>query len=128
MRDAYRKAQQPAQVNSTRREGGATSTTQGSRASSPAKPIPDEDFPKVLPPFLGGGSLRVTPEGQLWVMRTRGRGDKNPTYDVFDRSGVLIARARLKPNSVVVGFGAGTVYVSRQDPADDLRYLEQYRR
>lgn len=128
MRDAYRKAQQPSRASSTRREGGATTTVPGSSASSPAKPIPDEDFPKVLPPFMGAGSLRVTPEGQLWVLRTRGRDDKTTTYDVFDRTGVLIARARLKPNSVVVGFGAGTVYVARQDPSDDLRYLEQYRR
>jgi hypothetical protein len=37
-----------------------------------------------------------------------------------------VGKATLKPNSVVVGFGQGAVYVARQDPEDDLRYLEKY--
>lgn len=128
MREAYRKAEQPRAASSTRREGGTAGSVTRSASAGPAKAIPDEDFPKVLPPFLGAASLRVTPEGHLWVLRTRGPEEKNPTYDIFDASGKLIGRARLKPHSSVVGFGAGTVYVSRQDPSDDLRYLEQYRR
>jgi hypothetical protein len=41
---------------------------------------------------------------------------------------VLVGKATLKPHSTVVGFGSGVIYVARQDPEDDLRYLEMYAR
>jgi hypothetical protein len=90
--------------------------------------MPDDEFPRVMPPFLGQESIRVTPEGEVWVLRTRAAADSVPTYDIFSGSGLLIGKATLKPRSAVVGFGAGVVYVARQDPEDDLRYLEKYAR
>jgi len=88
--------------------------------------IPDEDFPPVMPAY--SNQVRVSPEGEVWVPRNRPASDNVPTYDIFDSSGKLVGKATLKPNSAVVGFGAGAVYVARQDPDDDLRYLEKYSR
>ncbi|MES2304836.1 MAG: hypothetical protein V4558_04985 [Gemmatimonadota bacterium] len=91
-------------------------------------PLEDADFAKVMPPFVGGASIRVTPEGEIWVLRARAVTDSIPTYDIFDPTGKLIGKATLKPHSTVVSFGNGTVYIAREDPADDLRYLEKYAR
>jgi hypothetical protein len=45
---------------------------------------------------------------------------------VFDRTGALVKQVVLNPNSRVVGFGKGTVYVARTDE-DDLQYLQRYK-
>ncbi len=81
-----------------------------------------------MPPFSGQGAVLISPDGEIWVLRTRPASDKVPTYDIFNSAGQLTGKATLKPNSAVVGFGAGVVYVARQDPEDDLRYLEKYAR
>jgi hypothetical protein len=102
----------------------------GGAISPPPSAIPeikDEDFPATMPPFQGG-NLLIDPVGLIWVGRTRPADDKTPTYDIFDATGKLIGRAVLKPNSSIVGFGNGTIYIARQDPEDDLRYLERYAR
>lgn len=90
--------------------------------------VADEDWPAVKPAFNGSAAAQVTPEGEIWVLRTRAAGDPAPSYDIFDTAGRLTGRATLKPSSAVVGFGAGVVYVARQDKEDDLRYLEKYAR
>lgn len=120
---AQRASQRPVMV-SIGGGGGARPTppTQGASA------IPDEEFPAVMPPFTGRDAVQVTPEGEIWVLRTRAAADRTPTYDIFSNTGQLMGKATLKPNSMVVGFGAGVVYVARQDPEDDLRYLEKYAR
>jgi len=82
----------------------------------------------VMPPFTERDAVQVTPEGEIWVLRTRAAADRTPTYDIFSNTGQLVGKATLKPNSMVVGFGTGVVYVARQDPEDDLRYLEKYAR
>ncbi len=108
--------------------GGGTSVTTSAAPAAAQSEIPDEDFPAVLPPFTGRGSVLISPQGEIWVLRTRPASDKVPTYDIFNSAGQLTGKATLKPNSTVVGFGAGVVYVARQDPEDDLRYLEKYAR
>jgi hypothetical protein len=93
--------------------------------------VPEPEFAETMPPFEGGpgrgASVLATPEGELWVLRTRPASDKTPTYDVFDRTGGLVKKVTLNPNSRVVGFGKGTVYVVRTDE-DDLQYLQRYAR
>jgi len=103
--------------------GGGASPTSGN-----VQPPPPE-FADTKPPFDGaaGNSVLATPEGEVWVLRTRVFGDKVPTYDVFDHSGTLVKKVSLNPNSRVVGFGKGTVYVVRTDE-DDLQYLQRYAR
>ncbi len=91
--------------------------------------VPEPEFEETMPPFTGGvgtgGSVLATPEGEVWVLRTRPASDKIPSYDVFDRTGALVKKVQLNPNSRVVGFGKGTVYVVRTDD-DDLQYLQRY--
>jgi hypothetical protein len=89
--------------------------------------LPDPEFEETLPPFTGQGSVFATPDGEVWVLRTRLASDKIPTYDVFDRTGALTKKVSLNPSSRVVGFGKGTVYVVRTDE-DDLQYLQRYKR
>lgn len=130
-RDAFRAAQKSnpgvsISRNSENRGGAVTTSTSASNASGP--PIPDTDFPEVMPPFSGPSAVRISPEGEVWVLRTRVASDKTPRYDIFDGNGNLVGKATLKAGSSVIGFGAGVVYVARQDPEDDLLYLEKYAR
>ena len=100
----------------------------GGRAPNFTQPPPE--FADTKPPFtggFGGGSVFATPEGEVWVARTRSASEKTPVYDVFDRSGKLVRKVSLNPDSRIIGFGAGTVYVVRTDE-DDLQYLEKYRK
>jgi len=91
-------------------------------------PIPDEQFPDALPPFAGLDDVIAAPGGEVWVGRMQDWNSAFAVYDVFDRRGVRVVEARLRPHSKVVGFGAGTVYVARQTQDDDLWYLERYTR
>ena len=99
----------------------------GGGGPAPNIQAPPPEFADTKPPFDGaaGNSVVATPDGEVWVLRTRVFGDKVPTYDVFDRSGTLVKKVSLNPNSRVVGFGKGTVYVVRTDE-DDLQYLQRY--
>jgi len=101
----------------------------GTRAGPPPAGFQPEEpeFAETMPPFVGRGSAFATPEGEVWVLRTRAASDKIPTYDVFDKTGALVKKVSLNPDSRVVGFGKGTVYVARTDE-DDLQYLQRYKR
>jgi hypothetical protein len=124
-RDAYRKAVASSPGMSVRvTNGGAASISSGPPPAD-RPPIPDSDFPETMPPFVSNAA-QVAPNGDIWVLRSRAAGDPNPSYDIWSPSGRLVGKATLRPRSQVVGFGAGAVYVSRQDPEDDLRYLEKY--
>ena len=99
-------------------------------SAAPATNQPEPEFEATMPPFVGGpGGTAVfaTPDGEVWVARTRPASDKIPTYDVFDRTGALVKKVTLNPNSRLAGFGKGTVYVVRTDD-DDLQYLQRYKK
>lgn len=100
--------------------GGATNT------APPNVQIPEPEFEETMPPFGNTGVLG-SPDGEVWVLRNRPASEKNPTYDVFDRTGALVKKVTLEPNSRVVGFGKGTVYVAKSDE-DDLQYLQRYKK
>jgi hypothetical protein len=89
--------------------------------------FPDDAYPKEMPAFVAS-SVRATPEGEIWVGRSRRVNDARWRYDIFDAKGVPAGSATINSRAVIVGFGAGTVYVARTDPADDLVYLERYKR
>jgi hypothetical protein len=104
--------------------GGRTAAPPpGAVAAEQEEPV----WPDTKPAFTGRDAVRVTPEGQVWVGRTRKAGDPIPVYDVFDGTGRRTGQVTLRPKSRVVGFGQRTVYVVRSDQ-DDLQYLERYRR
>jgi hypothetical protein len=98
----------------------------GGGAPPPNVQAPEPEFEETMPPFDRSGVL-ATPDGEVWVLRNRPASEKNPTYDVFDRAGARVKKIALEPNSRVVGFGKGTVYVAKSDE-DDLQYLQRYRR
>ncbi|MGH7711860.1 MAG: hypothetical protein ACREOG_11290, partial [Gemmatimonadaceae bacterium] len=118
------------QENQRRRGMNIMVTNNNGRMSAstgaPAAP-PEErnDWPEFLPPFLANAA-QVAPNGELWVLQAVASDDVLPTYDVFDASGKLTTRVQLPKRSRVVGFGSGTVYVTRSDE-DDLQYLQRYR-
>jgi hypothetical protein len=87
---------------------------------------PRTDYPEFKPPFASrfGGPI-VTPEGDLWVARSRGPNDP-PIYDVIDARGHVKERVQLPRGTRISGFGKGTIYLNRMD-ADDLVYLQRYR-
>jgi len=91
-------------------------------------PIPDDQFPPLLPPFEGLDDVIGSPTGEVWVGRMRAWNDTVPVYDIFDSRGVPRGHARLRSRSKVVGFGSGAVYVAREDPDDGLWFLERYLR
>lgn len=119
-RVAYRRRVEGARV-------GALRTGGGSGPQSRAPELPDEAFPSTMPPFIAATVL-ATPEGEIWVGRSHAATDRTWRYDIFDATGRLLGAATLRNGSLVAGFGEATVYVARTDPADDLVYLERYKR
>ncbi|NOT06798.1 MAG: hypothetical protein HOP28_01195 [Gemmatimonadales bacterium] len=107
-------------TSAIRRDGGSGPPGQGPQ-------FLDQDFPKAMPPFIAA-SVRAAPNGEIWVGRSYAAADRTRRYDIFDSQGRPLGTATLGANSTVVGFGIGTVYLARLDPADDLIYLERHRR
>jgi hypothetical protein len=96
------------------------------RAAPPPPPADDNiDWPAAKPPFAAR-TARMSPDGEFWVERSMPAGGA-PTYDVFDASGRLARQVVLPKNARLVGFGAGSIYLSRSDE-DDLQWLEKYRK
>jgi hypothetical protein len=105
-----------------------TRTIGGSNAPPPppAEPREDEYEWPATKPFFDAASVRVSPVGELWSLRSRPAGDEIPVYDVFGTDGRLVRRVSFPAKTRLVGFGEGTIYVARTDE-DDLQYLERYR-
>ena len=102
--------------------------TSGNNATSmPAGSLPEPEFAETKPPFAGAASVLVSPDGEIWVDRSRPAGDNTPVYDVFDSAGRLVRKVSLPKDHAVTGFGKGSVYVIRTDE-DGLQYLVRYAR
>ncbi|MEO8296152.1 MAG: hypothetical protein ABI613_11605 [Gemmatimonadota bacterium] len=124
-KEAQRKqnARAPRMMISTR--GGSTRTTAGPPPAMPTG-MQEPDYPEFKPPFPTR-AVYATPEGMLWVLRSRPATDLIPTFDVFDQRGMVVGKVTLPRDRRLVGFGNGTVYLARTD-GDDLQWLEKYRR
>lgn len=105
-------------------ENGRTTVAPAPRA--PAGADDNIEWPATKPPFPAN-AVRITPEGELWLLRTKPASDPIPSYDVFDGQGRLVRRVTLPKDTRLVAFGKGTVYLARKD-ADDLEYLQRYKR
>ena len=97
----------------------------GSSSGGRAAP-PKDRFPDHLPPFEWR-QVHTTPEGEAWVLRQQPAGTTRSLFDVFDATGTRVRQVRLPEGRDVVGFGRGTLYVTREDD-DGLLWLELYRR
>ncbi len=95
----------------------------GGSVQRPQMPAPT--FAETKPAFTGNPSVLASPDGEVWVLRTRPANDHTPVYDVFDSSGRLARKVSLARGSRVVGFGRQSVYVVRTDE-DDLEYLQRF--
>lgn len=83
------------------------------------------DWPEVKPPFAPG-TVRVDPEGYVWVERYVPAGER-PVLDVFDGTGNHVASVTIPVRCTLRGFGAGTLYVTRWDDLG-FQWLERYER
>jgi hypothetical protein len=90
--------------------------------NAPRNPDAVADWPALLPPFLVD-ALVASPDGSLWIERTRNRAA--PVYDVVDRNGDLVARIGVDRSERLVGFGRTTTYTVHKD-ADGFEKLRRH--
>jgi hypothetical protein len=96
------------------------------RVGRPPRPDVDRmEFPEVMPPFPAG-AVYASPDGELWVERSRPADQARRTYDVFDASGNRSRQVVLPESRRLLGFGDGVLYVIRTDD-DGLEWIERYR-
>ena len=127
-RDAYRERMKNSTgMMITRGAGSGGGGVSAQNVPVGGSEIPDSDFPDVMPAFESTSDIAVAPNGEIWVRRTAAANARERNYDIFSpATGQRVGTAKLRATSRVIGFGAGSVYVVRQDPADDLLYLERY--
>ena len=122
-----RDAEKQELLDELKARGGATLTTRGADGRTQTQSVPaaaPQSWEEFKPPFVGGTAV-AAPNGTVWVLRSAPAGEKEGTWDVFDRAGTLVDRVVLPKRSRVVGFGNGRVYVARYDE-DDLMYVARY--
>jgi hypothetical protein len=124
---------------SVQRPGGAvisgpprdSASAESARRSSGAPgAVTDADFPRVKPPFVEdfvGAVARISPEGEVWVSRTRAWGDSVTVVDVFGASARHARQVVLPAHRTLLGIGRSAVYLLRTDD-DGLPWLERYQR
>jgi hypothetical protein len=101
--------------------------TRRSAATPSTSSVPEPgEWPDVLPPFYARGAM-AAPNGELWVRRYTPASEKRETWDVIDAGGRVTKRVLLPPEVRLVGMGRNSLYTARWD-ADDLQYLQRYRR
>ena len=82
-------------------------------------------WPETKPPFAAQ-SVRVGPQGHVWVERHVAAGER-PVVDVFDGAGRHVASVTIPVRCSIRGFGDGTVYLTRRDDLG-FQWLERYDR
>jgi len=83
-----------------------------------------DDWPSAKSPFVRG-DVRIDTRGRVWVRRSSRAGDSTSSYDVFDRSGRVVARYSLPERTRVVAAGPSSVYAVLA--TDDGERLELFR-
>jgi len=82
-------------------------------------------WPETKPPFAAR-SVRVDPQGNVWVERYVAAGER-PVVDVFDGAGRHVASVTIPVQRSIRGFGDGTMYLTRRDDLG-FQWLERYDR
>lgn len=88
--------------------------------------FPSSAFPEYAPLFERGW-LPSSPDGEVWITRTRPAGADSTTIDVIGRDGRLAHRLRIPGRARAVAVSDARVYVVRRDDSD-LEWVEAYRR
>jgi len=112
-------------VSMENRNGQMTTSFSRGRAGQGRPEASTMTWPEAKPPFSPSGAM-VTPEGELWVERSVPAGTSQED-DTFNAQGAHTGKVTVPARSQVIGFGRGTAYLVRLD-ADELQYLERYRR
>jgi hypothetical protein len=77
--------------------------------------ISPSELPDYKPPFFAN-SVRADAEGNLWVRTIPTKAiPGGAVYDVINRKGELVERVQIPENRTIVGFGAGTVFMTMRD-------------
>jgi hypothetical protein len=82
--------------------------------SSPRDPA-EFDWPALVPPFERGGRALADSRGNVVIERVPTVANPQPSYDVVNREGKLVASVLVERNTRIVGFGRSAVYVAEID-------------
>jgi hypothetical protein len=86
----------------------------------------EPEFAATKAPF-NPADVVVSPDAQVWVLRSRPAASTTDIYDVFDARGERIDRLSFPAGSRIMGFGRRAVFVRRDGP-DGTSTLEKYAR
>lgn len=129
--EADKRTAREAESRSRRGGTGISSTPRpGSGAPLSTRSTSELPWPDTKPPFQQDPlrTALISPQGEVWMLRSNAADDPVPRYDIIDREGRRTAIATLRPNARVVGFGPGMVYVASTDPETGLVHLDRYQR
>lgn len=120
---AYVQAEEPPkQLNLNGPKGKPGGGTTGGR------PANWKDGGKIWPankPAFVDDDVHLASDGRIWIRRYTAHDVTEAQYDVLDDNGKLLGTVRFRPDTKVVGFGKGVVYVSERN-ADDELLLRRY--
>jgi hypothetical protein len=109
-----------------RADRDSLSRTQGANVGNPGGASRARRDVYLPDRFPFAKSVAVSPDGRAWVERALPVAEDKPLFDVFGADGRRVARYRLPAGRVLVGFGRGTAYATREDDVG-LKWVERYR-
>jgi hypothetical protein len=104
--------------------GAAGGAPAGGFQMAPLQLVDASELPDYKPPF-GAGASRADADGNVWVRLIATKPMPGPVYDIIDRTGKLVDRVVLPPNSAIAGFGPGVVYLAVRDVAANTTHLQR---
>jgi hypothetical protein len=90
--------------------------------ASGGKSAERNDWPAFKPSFVAG-SARADGTALLWVERHGPAAEQGSTFDVFDRTGNLIAHVRQAKRSRLVGLSVSFAFVAETDSTERERIV-----
>jgi hypothetical protein len=124
-RDAFRDERARAPAGMAAAGGGGAN-----RGPSPearrrmAAAYPDESFPRYRPPFEEWGAW-LSPEGDVWVARSRSRTESFQAIDILEPGGSRRRQLRLPEGRRIVALERSGIFLARVND-DGLEFLERY--
>jgi hypothetical protein len=91
------------------------SAPSASVSGGPASPTDVETLFAPTKSPIDPKAVIVSPEGRVWVARSRPADASTVIYDVFDHRGERVDRVELPARNKVIGFGPAAVYAIERD-------------